>query len=105
MNASKRLQMLEQMIAKGSTDPFVHYARAMEIRSTGDLGAALDAYAEVRERFAAYVPTYLMAAQVAIELGRPELARPWLEQGLAAAAAAHDDHAKSELASLLDQLK
>jgi tetratricopeptide (TPR) repeat protein len=104
MNANKRLQMLEQMIEKGSTDPFVHYARAMELRSSGDLDAALTAYADVRERFAGYVPTYLMAAQVSIELGRPDQARGWLEQGLAAAAEAHDDHAKSELASLLDQL-
>jgi hypothetical protein len=104
MNGSKRLQMLEGLIAKGSVDPFVHYARAMELRSSGQLEAALVAYAEVRERFAGYVPTYLMAAQVAIEVDRPADARTWVEQGLAAAAAAGDDHAKSELESLRGQL-
>ena len=30
---SKRLDMFDTMIAKGSQDPFVHYARAMELRS------------------------------------------------------------------------
>mgnify|MGYP000424530199 CR=1 FL=1 len=30
---SDRLKMIEAMIAKGSEDPFHHYARAMELRS------------------------------------------------------------------------
>lgn len=104
MNASKRLQMLEQLIAKGSTDPFVHYARAMELRSSGELEAALAAYAEVSERFASYVPTYLMAGQVALELGRPAQAREFLERGVEVASAARDEHAKSELLALLEQV-
>jgi predicted RNA polymerase sigma factor len=104
MNASKRLQMLEGLIAKGSLDPFVHYARAMELRASGQPEVALAAYADVRARFADYVPTYLMAAQVAVELGRVDEARSWLEQGIAAASAARDDHAKSELLALRDQL-
>ena len=58
---SKRLEMLEQVLAKGSTDPFHHYAHAMELRSVGRKDDALAAFGKVAERFADYVPTYLMA--------------------------------------------
>ncbi|MCA9616729.1 MAG: hypothetical protein KC586_28415, partial [Myxococcales bacterium] len=61
---SKRLALFDQMIAKGSEDPFVHYARAMELRSLGRKEDALEAFDGVAARFPTYVPTYLMAAQV-----------------------------------------
>ena len=59
--------MIEKMIAAGSKDPFHWYARAMELRTLGRLPDTLTAFADVRERFADYVPAYLMAAQVAID--------------------------------------
>jgi tetratricopeptide (TPR) repeat protein len=104
VSAEKRLAMLEQVIAKGSTDPFHHYARAMELRSLGRLEEALDAFGAVRTRFPAYVPTYLMGGQVAIELDRLEAAREWLEQGLEAARAAGETKAEGELRELLRTL-
>ncbi|HEY8430474.1 MAG TPA: tetratricopeptide repeat protein [Sandaracinaceae bacterium] len=99
-----RLAMLEKLIAQGSTDPFHWYARAMELRSLDRLEAALAAFAEVRERFPDYVPTYLMAAQVAQELDRSDEARTWCEQGLEKAQAKGDAHAARELSQLLDML-
>ena len=87
---SKRLDMLEQMIAKGSEDPFVHYARAMELRSLERKDEALVAYGEVMGRFPDYVPTYLMAAQLAHELGRDDEALAHCDAGLAKARAAGD---------------
>ncbi|HJL14911.1 MAG TPA: tetratricopeptide repeat protein [Sandaracinaceae bacterium LLY-WYZ-13_1] len=104
MSESKRLAMIEQMLEKGSTEPFHWYARAMELRSLDRLEEALEAYADVRERFADYVPTYLMAAQVAQELERPEEARRWAEQGLEQAQAKGDGHAASELTQFLSTL-
>ena len=101
---SARLAMFEKLIAKGSTDPFVFYARAMELRGQDQPDAALAAFAELRERFPAYVPTYLMAGQLAAQLGRIELARAFLEPGLQAARAAGDDHAESELQNVLSTL-
>lgn len=98
---SERLAMIEKLLEKGSTDPFHWYARAMELRGLGRLEEALDAYAEVRERFADYVPTYLMAAQVAQELDRLDDARAWAEQGLEQAKKKGDAHAASELDQFL----
>ncbi|MDD9932484.1 MAG: tetratricopeptide repeat protein [Myxococcales bacterium] len=101
---SKRLEMLEKMIEKGTDDPFVRYARALELRSAGRLDETMAAFEDVRTRHPDYVPTYLMAGQVAIELERDADARAWLEQGLERAQAAGDEHARSELQQALDGL-
>ena len=101
---SQRLDMLDQMIAKGSDDPFVHYARAMELRRLERLEDARAAFAEVAERFPTYVPTYLMAAQVCEQLAQEDDARSWAERGIEKAKAAGDAHAAGELQAFLDEL-
>ena len=101
---SARLEMLEKLLASGSDEPFHHYARAMELRSLDRLDDALAAYASVRERFPEYVPTYLMAAQVAQELERDDEARTWASQGVERARTAGDDKAVRELEQLLSLL-
>jgi tetratricopeptide (TPR) repeat protein len=101
---SSRLEMLEKLIARGATDPFVHYAHAMELRGLGRAEEALRAFQSVRERFPDYVPTYLMAGQLAAQQAAYARAREFLTAGLAAAKAAGDDHATSELSSALATL-
>ena len=101
---SKRLELIDKTIAAGSKDPFPLYARAMELRSLGRKDDAMAAYGEIRDRFGAYVPTYLMAAQLAQELGKTDEARRWAETGAERARAAHDDHALSELGTFLSSL-
>ena len=44
---SKRLQMLDALIEKGSEDAFHHYARAMELRSLERLDEALAAFGTI----------------------------------------------------------
>jgi len=99
-----RLSMLKKMVEAGSKDPFHWYALAMEHRSLGHLEDALAGYADVKARFPDYVPTYLMAGQVAAELERPEDARTWLSEGLVAAKKASDGKALTEIQQLLDTL-
>ena len=96
--------MLAKMLEAGSDAPFVHYAYAMELRSRDDLPAALAAFGRVRDRFPDYVPTYLMAAQVAESMGDPDTAREWVEAGLPRAEAAGDSRAVGELGALLEGL-
>jgi predicted RNA polymerase sigma factor len=98
---SQRLDMLDKLIAKGASDPFVHYARAMELRNLARNNEALEQFRALRERFAGYVATYLMAGQLALELGETEVAREFLEQGQARALEAGDDHAHAELTRAL----
>ena len=104
MSNQERLEMMEAMIAKGSEDPFVWYARAMELRSLERLDDALAAYDEVATKFPDYVPTYLMAAQVCEKLGREDEARRWCERGIEKAKAAGDAHAESELEAFLEEI-
>jgi tetratricopeptide (TPR) repeat protein len=101
---SQRLEMFEKLIAKGSKDPFVYYARAMELRTLGRLADANVAFRELRAAQPTYVPQYLMAGQLAQELGDITLAREVLEQGQQQAQLAGDSHAHSELSSALAAL-
>jgi hypothetical protein len=102
---SKRLEVIETMIAKGTKDPFHHYARGMELRSLGRTEDALAALDDVAKAFPDYVPTYLMAAQVAQELGKVDVAASFADRGIDRARAAHDDHALSELTTFRGTLK
>jgi hypothetical protein len=101
---SKRLALFDKLIAEGSVDPFHFYGRAMELRSLGRKDEALAAFEQMIERFASYVPSYLMAAQVAHELHVPDRARQIAQAGVSAARAAGNDHALSELESFVESL-
>lgn len=100
----KRLEMLEHMIAKGSDDPFVRYGRAMELRSLERLEESLAAFGELEQRSPDYVPTYLMAGQVAEQLGRVDEARSWYDRGMEKARTS-DPHAFSELSAAREALE
>ncbi len=101
---SKRLELFDKLIAQGSSDPFHHYARAMELRSLGRVPEAAQAFAEVCQRFESYVPSYLMAAQLYREVGNAAQARHFAQAGVAAARRDGNEHALSELTALLDSL-
>jgi len=101
---SKRLALFDKLIAEGSQDPFHHYARSLELRSLGRNQEALDALLGVTRAFPDYVPSYLMASQLAQQAGDAARARELAQSGLAAARKAGNDHATSELTSLLDSL-
>lgn len=97
---SKRLEMLEKLLSAGSRDPFHHYARALELRSLGRGTEALAALAEVTRDFPDYVPSYLMAAQLATEASDVAAAKDFCDRGVAAAERAGNEHALSELRDL-----
>lgn len=99
-----RLAVLEMMVSKAPNDPFPYYCLAQEYRARGRFDDALAAFDNLRGRFPAYVPQYLMAAQVCQELGRNADARRWLTEGVESARAARDAHAQGELEGLLATL-
>ncbi|MCS6798113.1 MAG: tetratricopeptide repeat protein [Myxococcota bacterium] len=101
----ERLERLERIVATCPADPFPYYARALELRGLGRCVEALEALVALQQAHPGYVPTYLMAAQTAVELGRLEQARDLCQRGLAAARAAGDKKAESEIAALLGSLR
>ncbi|HEX6246159.1 MAG TPA: tetratricopeptide repeat protein [Polyangiales bacterium] len=94
---SKRLELFDKLLAEGSRDPFHHYARALELRSLGRDSEALGALSGLIEGFPDYVPSYLMAAQLAVAAGDVDRAGRFCDQGLEAARRAGNDHAQGEL--------
>jgi tetratricopeptide (TPR) repeat protein len=97
--SSKRLPMLEKMTAAGSKDPFAWYCLAMEYGNLGRIEDALKTFGQLRDLDASYVPMYLMCGTLLAKAGRPDEARQWFTEGMAAARHKGDAHALSELSS------
>jgi predicted Zn-dependent protease len=101
---SKRLAYLEKITSEGSTDPFAWYGLALEYKTLGRVDDALRTFESLRAKSPDYVPMYLMCGQMLADAGRTDVARGWLEAGIAAAQAKKDSHALGELESALDAL-
>jgi tetratricopeptide (TPR) repeat protein len=101
---SKRLAFLEKATRDGSADPFVWYGLALEYRSAQRHDEALQTFATLRTNFTSYVPTYLMCAQLLIELNRKDEARDWLAAGIFEAKKVGNAHALSEMTDALEGL-
>jgi len=99
-----RRQMLEEFVAKKPDDAFSRYGLAMECANGGDSAAANEHFRALLERNADYVPAYLMYAQMLARQSRSEEARQVLSAGIAAAGKKGDEHARSEMETLLMEL-
>jgi Tfp pilus assembly protein PilF len=99
-----RRQTLEEFVAKKPDDAFSRYGLAMECMNSGDPTAADAHFRALLERNADYVPAYLMFAQFLARESRNEDARQVLSNGISAASKAGNDHARSEMETLLAEL-
>lgn len=99
-----RRQLLEEFVAQKPDDAFSRYGLAMECMNSGDPSAADAHFRALVERNANYIPAYLMYAQLLARESRNEEARQVLTNGIAAAAQKGDEHARSEMESLLSEL-
>ncbi len=104
MASEKRLALLEKMTAEGSADSFVWYGLANEYAGFGRVDDALRTFHSLRARDPEYVPMYLICGNMLVKAGRAAEAREWFEAGTAAARAARNDHAVSELEDALAAL-
>jgi predicted Zn-dependent protease len=101
---SKRLEFLEKLTAKGSSDPFAWYGLAMEYRALDRRDEALATFEALRAQAPDYVAMYLQCGQMLEQMARVDDARTWLQAGIAAARAKGDGHALSELEGALGAL-
>ena len=90
------------MTASGKADSFTWYGLAMEYRSEGRDEDALATFENLRGIDPEYLPMYLMAGQLLLELERADAARPWLEQGLRLAEAQGNSKAAGEISAALE---
>ena len=99
-----RRQMLEEFVAKKPDDAFSRYGLAMECMNDRDPSAADGHFRVLLERAPDYIPAYLMYGQFLARESRTGEAKQVLTDGIAAALKKHDDHAGSEMESLLNDL-
>jgi thioredoxin-like negative regulator of GroEL len=99
-----RRQMLEEFVAKQPDDAFSRYGLAMECMNSGDPSAADIHFRGLLERNADYIPAYLMYAQLLARQSRPAEAKQVLSAGIAAATKKGDQHARTEMETLLGEL-
>lgn len=105
MTPEQRLVAFRKFVERSPDDPFARYSLAMGLRAAGHDAEAAGEFAELARRAPDYVPTYLMWGQVLEKLGRREQAARAYQDGVAAARAARNDHALSELSQALEALK
>ena len=99
-----RRQMLEEFVSKKPDDAFSRYGLAMECMNTGDTTAADTHFRALLERNADYIPAYLMYGQLLARESRVNEAKQTLSTGIATAAKKGDQHARSEMEALLNDL-
>jgi cytochrome c-type biogenesis protein CcmH/NrfG len=99
-----RRQMLEEFVAKKPDDAFSRYGLAIECMNSGDPSAADGHFRVLLDQNADYIPAYLMYAQLLARESRNDEARQVLSKGIAAAAKKGDEHARSEMETLLSEL-
>src|SRR5262249_30489975 len=99
-----RREMLEEFVANKPDDAFSRYGLAMECMNSGDAGAADTHFRALLERNASYVPAYLMYAQMLSRHSRTDQARQGSSAGIATAARKGDQHAQSEMETLLAEI-
>lgn len=106
MARTPRMAQIEAMLAEDPDDAFLRYGLAMEYAGIGDDAQCVEILRDLIVRTAAqpYIPAFLQAGQALVRLGRIAEACDVLRQGIAAARAAGDAHAQSEMQALLDSI-
>ena len=101
---SERIKMLEQFVVEDPTDPFNHYALALELAKS-DKQKAKEVLSQLIVSHPDYVPAYYQAALLYIELALNEEATILVEKGIAQAKKQNNLKAANELRSLLDEME
>jgi predicted Zn-dependent protease len=99
-----RRQMLEEFVAKKPDDAFSLYGLALECMDSGDSAAADQHFRALLARNADYIPGYLMYGQLLVREDRAGEAKQVLSNGIAAASKAGNQHARSEMETLLKDI-
>jgi len=96
--------MLKEFLAQNPNDAFARYGLAMEYRNAGETDAALREFATLLKANPDYTAGYFMAAQTLAAAGRAEEAKQRLREGIASAERTGNEHAKSEMSAMLEEL-
>jgi tetratricopeptide (TPR) repeat protein len=101
---SERIKMLEQFVADEPSDPFNHYALALELTKS-DKDQAKKIFDRLIAEHPDYVATYYQAALIYLELSLNNEAAKIIEVGIGEAKKQNNIKAANELRSLLDEME
>ena len=99
-----RLAKLEELLQQDPNDPFLNYAIAKELLSSGETEPGLARLKDVIESHPDYVPAYFQRGQSLHEDGQTDQAREVIEAGIEVAARTGDQHAEMEMRGFLELL-
>jgi predicted Zn-dependent protease len=99
-----RRQKLEEFLANNPNDSFTLYGLALECINSGDFPSAESHFCALLQSNPDYVPGYQMYAQNLAKHDRSGDAKSILTQGIQAATRLGNQHARSEMEALLDEL-
>ena len=100
-----RIATLREVLAQNPSDAFARYGLAMEFANIGQIEAALNEFKALLNTSPDYTPGYQMAAQTLMKAGREDEARKVLQDGISCATRTGNQHARSEMEALLDELR
>ncbi len=101
----QRLRRIDEMLAARPSDPFLRYARALELLGLGRDAEAMAAWTALADSDPAYPATYQAAGQHLADRGRPAEAADWYRRGIPAARAAGEARMAAEMAEALALLE
>jgi hypothetical protein len=96
--------MLEQFVEDDPSDPFNHYALALELVKV-DKNQAKRIFDRLMVEHRTYIATYYQAAILYLEAALIDEATKIIEQGIGEARKQNNPKAVSELKSLLDEIE
>ena len=99
-----RVEILNDFLAHNPNDAFARYGLAMEYVNSGQTETALSEFARLIEMHPDYTAAYQMAAQTLMRKDRIDEARQMLHNGIASAQRTGNQHARSEMEAMLDEL-
>lgn len=103
MTQSRR-EKLEEMLKEEPRDEFLRYSLAMELEKEGDHEGCLTIFNDLMTDSPPYVPAFFMAAQQQVRLGKIDIAKSYLRDGIEHARSQNNLHAAGEMSELLQGL-
>ena len=99
-----RIKKLQEFLSASPNDNFLKHALALEYIKINNTTKARELFEDILSKSPDYIGSYYHLAKLLEQLGEKENAINWYEKGMAAAKAAKDNHAYSELQSAYEDL-
>ncbi|NIL98505.1 MAG: hypothetical protein GTO53_11465 [Planctomycetales bacterium] len=104
MGEPSRREKIEAMLAEDPQDCFLQYSLALELQKEDRCDQSLQYFQRLMDHSPPYVPAFLMAGQLLVQLQQIHHARQVLRTGIEAARQQGETHAAGEMSELLAQL-